>query len=70
MFNNYHYFNTDTTPPVEIGQFLVSHGVVDVRHLVVGPDKGIVAHCRTLLYAVVLPVEEVPRRRNPVEVFM
>ena len=36
-----------------------------VRHLVVGPDEGLVAHRRALLDAVVLPVVKVPRRRRP-----
>ena len=52
-------------PPVQVGQVLVGHGVVGVRHLVVGPDEGAVAHCGALLDAVVLAVVKVPRRRNP-----
>ena len=51
--------------PVQVRQVLVSHGVVRVRHLVVGPDEGLVAHRRALLDAVVLPVVKVPRRRRP-----
>ena len=52
-------------PPVQVGQVLVGHGVVRVRHLVVGPDEGAVAHRGALLDAVVRPVVKVPRRRNP-----
>ena len=51
--------------PVQVRQVLVSHGVVRVGHLVVGPDEALVVRRRALLDAVVLPVVKVPRRRSP-----
>ena len=40
--------------PVQVRQVLVSHGVVRVGHLVVGPDEALVVRRRALLDAVVL----------------